>query len=179
MAEKGLATYLEDHLAGATAAIEMLKNLEEEHAGQPLAGPLSEIRDEIQSDRATLAAFSERAGRGEHSVKEAAARLGESLSRWKLERGAAGPLGTFQALEFLALGIWGKRALWRALRATEGLAAHVGSSEADLDRLIRRAEEQHHKVDELRLRSAGEALTPDAEAASRRASRNLGGPGRP
>ncbi len=170
MAEKGIATYLEDHLAGATSAIQLLKNLEEDHVGQPLAGVLFELRKEIESDRATLAAFSERAGTGEHSAKEAAARLGEALSRWKLESGSSGPLGTFQALEFLALGIWGKRALWRALRATEGLAAHIGSSEADLDRLIRRAEEQHHQVDELRLRSAVEALSTGASAKSRRAS---------
>jgi hypothetical protein len=170
MPDDGLPTYLEDHLAGATGAIDLLKNLEEEHAGQPLAGVLGELRAEIESDRATLAVFSERAGRGEHSVKEGAARLGERLSRWKLERGVSGPLGTFEALEFLALGIWGKRALWRALRATEGLAARIGSSEADIDRLIRRAEEQHHQVDELRLRSAAEALPPGAAAASRRAS---------
>jgi len=170
MADDGLPTYLEDHLAGATGAIDLMKNLEEEHAGEPLGEVLGTLRAEIEADRATLSAFSERAGRGEHSVKEGAARLGEKLSRWKLERGAAGPIGTFEALEFLALGIWGKRALWRALRATQGLSARVGASEADLDRLIRRAEEQHHQVDELRLRWAAEALLTGAAAGSRRSS---------
>jgi hypothetical protein len=170
MEEKGLATYLEDHLAGATAAIDLLKNLEEDHAGQPLGRTLGEIRDDIAADRSTLAAFGERAGHGEHSVKEATARLGEKLSRWKLERGLAGPLGTFEALEFLALGIWGKRALWRALLSIVGMDARLGSTGADLERLIRRAEEQHDRIEALRLQLAPEALAGPAARASRRAS---------
>jgi hypothetical protein len=170
MAENGLSTYLEDHLAGATAALDLLRNLEEEHAEEPLGRSLGALRDEIAADRSTLAAFGERAGHGEHSVKEAAARLGEKLSRWKLERGLSGALGTFEALEFLALGVWGKRALWRALLSIEGLDARLGSTAADLERLIRRAEEQHDRIEALRLQLAPEALAGHASRASRRAS---------
>ncbi|MGE5414288.1 MAG: hypothetical protein ACM3NW_08935, partial [Syntrophomonadaceae bacterium] len=166
--EKGLATYLEDHLAGATGAIDLLKNLEEEHTGQPLARVLEELRGEIQSDRATLAALSERVGRGEHSVKETAARLGEKLSRWKLERSVSGPIGTLEALEALALGIWGKRALWLALRAAGPRDA--GIETADLGRLIHRAETQHERVEQLRLEAAREAFGAPVAASPGRAS---------
>ena len=168
MEHEALATYLEDHLAGAATAIDLIRNVEEDHAGQPLGRVLGGLRDEIESDRATLAAYGERAGKGEHSVKEAAARLGEKMSRWKLDRGASGPLATFQALEFLAIGVWGKRALWRALRATEGLDARLGASAADFDRLIRRAEEQHERIEALRLTAAAEAFARDAAPAAAR-----------
>jgi hypothetical protein len=115
MEHEALATYLEDHLAGAATAIDLIRNVEEDHAGQPLGRVLG-----------------------------------------------------FQALEFLAIGVWGKRALWRALRATEGLDARLGASAADFDRLIRRAEEQHERIEALRLTAAAEAFARDAAPAAAR-----------
>ena len=39
----------------------------------------------------------------------------EKVSRLKLKHGSADGLGTFEALEFLVIGIHGKWALWRAM----------------------------------------------------------------
>ena len=55
-------------------------------------------------------------GNGPHPVKNAAAKLAEKLTRVKLSHRTSGPLGVLESLEFLALGVWGKRGLWRALR---------------------------------------------------------------
>ena len=111
-----LATYLHDHYSGSTFAIELLKGLREQHAGEPHAGePLSEFADglmvEIEEDRKVLQRIIDRAGGEPAALKEAAAWLSERLSRFKLRRKTAGDFGTSEALETLALGIVGKLAL--------------------------------------------------------------------
>ena len=53
-------------------------------------------------------------------VKEWGAWLAEKVSRLKLKHGEADGLGTFEALEFLVVGIHGKWALWRALSVVAG-----------------------------------------------------------
>jgi hypothetical protein len=62
---------------------------------------------------------------------EAAAWLGEKVSRVKLRRRAAGGLGTFEALEALALGILGKLALWRALAVIAAVDGRLGGMDFD------------------------------------------------
>ena len=54
-------------------------------------------------------------------MKEWGAWLTEKVSRLKLKHGAADGLGTFEALEFLVIGIHGKRALWRAMAAVASM----------------------------------------------------------
>ena len=54
MRHEHLATYLNDHLSGAVAAVELLEHLERAHAGTPLARTLAELRVAIEADRATL-----------------------------------------------------------------------------------------------------------------------------
>jgi hypothetical protein len=48
-------------------------------------------------------------------IKEAAGWLSEKTTRLKFGHSMANSFGTFQAIEFLSLGILGKVALWRAL----------------------------------------------------------------
>ena len=166
MADKGLATYLEDHLAGATGALDLLKHIREQYADETLSVLLDDLYAEIAKDRSTLESLSRRIGRGEHSMKEMAARVGEKLSRWKLARELSGALGTFEALEVLALGIWGKRFLWRALKMIAPSDPRLLSEELDFDQLIGSAEAQHERVDALRLQMAPQALLETATADS-------------
>ena len=51
MTNKYLATYLIDHLAGAAAAIQLLKDLETAYADTPLARFFVELRTDIEGDR--------------------------------------------------------------------------------------------------------------------------------
>ena len=44
MADKHIAIYLNDHLAGSVAALEILEQLETEHTGTPLQQFLAELR---------------------------------------------------------------------------------------------------------------------------------------
>jgi hypothetical protein len=152
-----LKTYLEDHLAGAASAVELLSRLRDERRDEPVGRFASEILAEIEEDRQKLEELARRVDSGPHPLKNAAAKLGEKLSRLKLSDRTAGPLGILESLEFLALGVWGKRALWRALatcaRPIPGLEL------VELDLLISRAESQHDRIENQRLEAAKVTLT--------------------
>ena len=64
----------------------------------------------------------------------------------------------FEALEFLELGIHGKRDLWTALRTAATTDRRFQG--VDFGELEARAESQWNSVDELRLVFARKALSP-------------------
>ena len=151
-----LATYLEDHIAGASYAIDLLGAIRDQHAGEPLAEFAAGMLAEVEADAAVLKELAERVGAGSSGLKTASAWIAEKVSRLKLRRDSAGGLGTFEALEFLAVGIQGKLALWRALEV-----ASCGDPRLDhlnFDHLARRAESQHSQMEERRLEAARIAL---------------------
>ena len=162
-----LATYLADHLAGSVHAIEVLKNLHDAYAPEPLGKFAAGLQLEVEADRAVLQNLAERVGTGSSVVKELGAWTSEKFSRIKLKHGSGNNLGTYEALEFLELGIHGKWALWRALAAIA--PADPRLQDLDYERLIARAEEQRAKVDAWRLDIARLALLP-SQAASRSAA---------
>ncbi|MFL6352665.1 MAG: hypothetical protein ACJ74Z_12560 [Bryobacteraceae bacterium] len=147
-----LATYLHDHLAGSNFAIELLDSLRDQYSGEPLGGFAGALVIEIEEDRRMLRNLADRIGKRPPDLKEAAAWLGEKVSRFKLKRGSADGLGSFQALETLALGILGKLALWRALVVIADNDDRVRG--VDFQQLIKRAEEQNASVEESRLQMA-------------------------
>jgi hypothetical protein len=94
-------------------------------------------------------------------VKEWAAWVGEKISRLKLKQGRGNGLGTFEALEFLVLGIHGKWALWTALSLIAKFDSRFG--DVDFENLASRAKSQHDRVNERRLEGARSALFPLSE----------------
>jgi hypothetical protein len=153
-----LATYLHDHLAGADMAIELLQAMEKRQKDESLGQFAGHILAQVRQDRDTLQHLADAVGSGPNVLKEFTAWLAERASRMKLGEGAAGEFGTFEALEFLALGIQGKLSLWRALQVAAASDARL--SNCDFKLLIGRAEEQYAKVEERRLAVATTALKP-------------------
>jgi hypothetical protein len=120
---------------------------------------VEDLLADIESDRKTLQAILDRIGSGVPLLKEASAWVGEKASELKLRQG---PLGTFEALEVLALGILGKLALWQTL-------AHIAKADPRLDgldfeQLSSRAKEQHTRAEALRLQAATVAFESPAHA---------------
>jgi hypothetical protein len=153
-----LATYLHDHLAGADMAVDLLQAMKDRHKDESLGQFAGHILAEVKQDRDTLQRLADTIGSGSNVLKEFTAWLSEKASRVKLGEGAAGEFGTFEALEFVALGICGKLSLWHALRvaaATDGRL--IGP---DFEQLITRAEAQYTRVEERRLATAATALKP-------------------
>jgi len=87
--------------------------------------------------------------------------LGGREDRLKLRRGASNGLGTFEALEFLELGIHGKWALWRALAVAAPADARLQNM--DFEHLAARAETQQAHVEAHRLELARIVFHPSAE----------------
>jgi hypothetical protein len=151
-----LATYLHDHLAGATHAIELLHWMKDEHKGDALGVFAAGLAGEIQEDRDVLTGLAERVGVGSSTLKETSAWLSEKVSRVKLADHGATNIGTFESLEFLVLGIHGKLALWRALAVIAQTDERVKG--IDFALLVARAETQEASVDRRRLEIARAAF---------------------
>lgn len=152
-----LAIYLNDHLAGATAGVELARRLRASNEGYPQFGPvLAEICVEIEEDRETLRAVMSRLGAEESRIKPAAALLGERLGRLKLNGRLRGysPLSRVAELEALQIGVLGKSRLWRALEQTHS----DDLPGLELGALAERAMGQVRRLEALHLRAASLAL---------------------
>lgn len=155
-ADDPLAAYLHDHLAGANFAIELLNNLKEEHAGQPLGDFAAAELPLLLEDRGIAQEIAGRAEAPSSPVKEAATWLAEKASRFKLRHPSSPAYGDFETLELLAIGVHGRTALWRTLASIGPGDSRLG--EHDFEALADRAQQQHDRVEQQRLRLAHSAL---------------------
>lgn len=150
-----LAMYLHDHLAGAGLAIDLLGAMKKRYQGIELGDFATRLSVEVEADRMVLQNLAKQVGAGSSPLKEAGAWLTEKVSRLKLGRDEDG-LGAFEALEFLALGILGKLALWEALEIVKTRHSQLGGF--DFPALAERARKQHAQVEHLRLGQAEKSL---------------------
>jgi len=160
MANKHIATYLNDHLAGSVVAIELMENLESVYTGTWVPDFIRELRADIEADREELRALMERLEVTESSTRKASAWLTEKVTQLKLrlDDPTQGDLRLFESLEALSLGIEGKRSLWLALSTAAQVSPFLRIT--DYERLKQRAEEQRTRVETKRLEVAKEALKP-------------------
>jgi len=150
--------YLNDHLAGSAAALDLVERIRSQNEGTDLAAFLTGLRPQIEADKATLEAIMERLGVATSSAKQLAGRVLEKLSRIRLdERVTGGPAVTrLMELESLSLGIDGKLALCRSLQQVA--AAQPALAKFDLAALADRAIDQRDSVEPHRLAAAAEAF---------------------
>jgi hypothetical protein len=155
-AEAHLATYLNDHMAGAVTAIELLKSLERSH--RDLQPALAALRTDIEDDQTELRALMQRLNITERQARKLGGWLAEKATRAKvrLDDRAAGPLRLLESLEIVSLGIEGKLALWRALTSAAENSAALRI--AGYERLANRAIDQRQRAEALRVEAAKAAL---------------------
>ena len=159
-----LAVYLNDHLAGATAAHELVKRAVSSNEGTEYGEFLTELEHEIAEDRATLVHLMERFDVAQDKLKLTGAFIGEKLGRLKPNAHllSYSPLSRVVELEVLGLGIEGKLSLWRALLDMEHADERLDPEE--LQTLVDRAQAQRRQLEPHRLRAVEEALLQAAEA---------------
>ena len=154
MATSPIITYLSDHLGGAAAATHLLDRLIET-AGTPEAAKFFKtVKAEVEEDRATLEDLVKRLGGTPSGLREVGGWLSAKIAglKFRLDDPTGGTLERLEAIEALALGIHGKKGLWRALAA---VASSVPELHAlDLTELERRAEDQHARVEARRIEAA-------------------------
>jgi hypothetical protein len=158
-ASKYLATYLNDHLAGSTSGLELVRRAAKENKGSELGAFLTELATEIEDDRESLKDIMAALGVGEDRLKVAAGWLIEKVGRLKPNAQLTGysPLSPLVELEGLVLGIYGKLAMWQALLQVAGPPPLDASR---LEELAARSERQIADVERHRLELARSALAP-------------------
>jgi hypothetical protein len=146
---KFLGIYLNDHLAGSTGGLELVKRAAGENEGTELGGFLSGLQEEIAADRRELEKIMDELGVGRDQAKVAMGWVTEKAGRLKFNGVLTGysPLSPLVELEALSLGIEGKRMLWIALGASAG--ERLGA--ARLEELVARAERQRSALEPHRL----------------------------
>ena len=163
-AQDPLGIYLNDHLAGATAGLELARRVA--GAGQLPADTetLQRLAAEIAEDRAALLGMMRALGVPARSYKVWAAWAGEKAGRLKPNGRlrTRSPLSSLLELEIMLLGVHGKAAGWRTLRILAATDPRL--DEGRLDDLSARAAGQAELIEELRARAATYALA-SSEAA--------------
>jgi hypothetical protein len=157
MNEKRLAIYLNDHLAGSTLGLDLVKRTLGENRGTAFEALLENLVAEVGEDRRTLLRVMTRLGIAPSRAKVTAAWAAERLGRLKLNGQLRGysPLSRLLELEGLMIGIEGKRALWIALdELSDGRLA-----EFDFPQLAANATSQRDRLEPSRLEAAREALS--------------------
>jgi hypothetical protein len=156
----GLDGYLNDHLAGAAAAIRLAERCRAREAESELGRVLQALLVEIEEDRGVLQRVIKALGGSANPVKRASAVGMERLGSLRMALPVLGPgsseAARLEELEVLSLGIEGKRMLWNVLGT---LASSDGRLVGfDFAGLERRAESQRHRLEPLRLELAAAAL---------------------
>ena len=153
---KQLTSYMNDHLAGAVAALELLHHLIATHKREPLHEFLVGLEGDIEADVKVLQRLLESTHAQESSFRKLMGWIAEKLARSKFKAAGekVGGLGLVQALETLELGVRGKQLLWRALATSNWPALR----DVDLAELQKRAVAQQELLEKKRIEMAREAF---------------------
>jgi hypothetical protein len=151
-----LGIYLNDHLAGAMAGVELARRLartEGEWAGN---GKLERLAEEIEQDRDTLQQLMSVLGEPVRRLEMVTGWAAEKAGRLKLNGRlvSRSPLSRLVELEAMRLGVEGKVAGWRTLRARADVDSRLDA--AKLDELITNGRSQITRLERLRARAAAE-----------------------
>jgi hypothetical protein len=142
------------------AAVELLNHLISAHRGKTDEQVFVRLRDEVSEDQEVLRGLLHDLDAESGALRNTTAFLSEKLARIKLllENPAGGQLARLEKLEALALGIEGKRALWRALFAVAEKKQALRN--VDFARLDQRADDQRKRVEAIRIEAALDAFAP-------------------
>ena len=158
-----LGVYLNDHLAGSTAGLELARRTAASaESGSESAAVLRGLVAEIAEDRSALLAIMVTLGIPVRGYKVFAAWAGEKIGRLKLNGHllSRSPLSSLEEAEILRVGVEGKADGWRTLRALASRDTRLDAGH--LDELLARADRQSTALATLRTSIAEQVFTRDA-----------------
>jgi hypothetical protein len=159
--ESLLGIYLKDQLAMGVLWRELARRAQGHNRGTDLGDALDRVALGIAQDVDTFESVMRELGIRPDPVKTTFATVAERFGRLKLNGriGSYSPLSRFEELEFLTMGIDGKKQMWVTLRDLAALGSRL--PEVDFDGLIARAEGQRAELEPYRVRSGQEAFRED------------------
>jgi hypothetical protein len=127
VSRRNLASHLNDHLAGAVAALGLCDRLRLKIHDSAVVRVLTTLRRSVEQDRARLRSLMRRFGIAESRIRKLVAVVAQKLANLKLRLSSSrrGDLQLLHALDVLSHGIQARKSLWTTLdggRADEQLA---------------------------------------------------------
>lgn len=123
---QALTAYLRDHLSGSDVALRVVHRLGSTQHGTEDGRLFRRLAKEFEEDRAVVRTLLTELGASQRSIKRAAGfASGTVLS--VTAGGEPGDLSLFRTLEALAIGVQGKRCMWRALQNLRTIASVHGA----------------------------------------------------
>jgi hypothetical protein len=164
MADNAISVYLNDHLAGAMLGTDLVEQIQARNRGTTLGQVVDSLAPQIEQDRQTLIDLMQQLDSSKNPIKQATAWIAEKASRAKFSGMTSGEpaLGTFMALETLALGVRGKACMWKTLKQVAD--QHPPIASMNLDELIGRAHTQQDTLERERLAACTRALANQVRA---------------
>lgn len=158
MDDRLLQIYMNDQLAAGIVWREVARRSQRRNQETELGRTLERVAGEIAEDVLTFEQMMDKLSLRRDPVKTRLAVVGERLGRLKLNGSVTSysPLSRFVELDFLAMGIEGKKILWTNLRDLAGLGVRL--PEFDFDRLVERARGQRDSIEPFRAEAGREAL---------------------
>ena len=142
-----LATYLREHLSGSDSAIRVVERLRRTHAGTAEGSLFAALFADFQREREVVRAVLDEIGASTLSAKRLVTEAGGAVMA-PMVGGTHGGLALFRTLEALAIGVQGKRLLWRAMQHVE--PEFTQASRSRLRELELLAVRQWETIDERR-----------------------------
>ncbi|MGW0801268.1 transaldolase, partial [Streptomyces sp. NPDC002692] len=157
-----LAVYLNDHYTGATGGLELLQRAAGAKKGEDEEAVLADLARQVEKDRDALAQIMADLDVSADRTKAALGWVAEKVGRLKTNGHlfSRSPLSDVLEAEAMLMGVQGKAACWRTLRALAETDRRLNA--AQLDTLVERAERQSMALEELRAAAATRALDPHA-----------------
>jgi hypothetical protein len=112
---QALIAYLRDHLSGSDLAIRVVHRLASTHQSTEHWPLFRRLAKELEEERSVVKSLLTRLGASGRSMKRAASYASGAVMS-VTSGGEPGDLSLLRTLEALAVGVQGKRCLWRALQ---------------------------------------------------------------
>ncbi|MET9604828.1 hypothetical protein ABZZ17_07135 [Streptomyces sp. NPDC006512] len=158
--ERLLAIYLNDHLTGSNAGVELIRRIARQHRGTRVSPELERLAREIAEDRESL--------REIMTALDVPLMYGRAALGWAAEKAGRlkfngtvvkrSPLSDVIELEAMRMGVEGKADCWRSLQGVATSDARV--DRASVDRLLERAERQAGTLQSMRTAAADSRFAP-------------------
>lgn len=154
-----LATYLDDHRAGAAAGRSLSRRMARENSDTGWAERLTGLAEDIEVDDRTLGELRRVLGVRGGMAKRVLARIAAGAGRLKLNRRILGysPLSRVLEAEAMMAGVIAKKCLWAAMRSRGDLDDQT--AQFDFASLETRAQDQIDLLAEFHEAAAKAAFT--------------------
>jgi hypothetical protein len=155
---KLLGIYLNDHLAGSNAGVELARRAQRENPDNAVGRYLVTFIKELEDERTVLQQVMRALGVTRNEVKHLAGWVMEKVARLKANGRLVrySPLSRMVELEALTIAVIGKRCLWALLERHAKNDRRLAGF--DFATLIAQAEDQHRTLDRLRLQASDTAF---------------------